>query len=282
MWGCKDEFRDELLEHLLFPVSCIIFEILQGAKMKKLGVFLSMSLLLLASRVQAESVTEIVRKSDRKMRGLSSYTEMTMQIVRPSWTRDMSMKAWTKGQDYSLVLVTAPAQDKGSSSLKRYKEMWNWVPNIERIIKIAPSMLGQSWMGSDFTNDDLINQSSIVVDYTHKSLREEEYDGVKCWVIEARSKPDAPVVWGKQIIWISQGEYNQRKVEYYDEFGELVNTMSTYEVKTLGGRKIPTRQEMQPEDKPNQKTIILFHKARFDFDIPTRFFSQQNMRDLRV
>jgi len=250
--------------------------------MKKSIVILSICLLLLANRVQAESAAEIVKKSDLKMRGLSSYTEMTMQIVRPNWTRNMSMKAWTKDQDYSLVLVTAPAQDKGSSSLKRYKEMWNWVPNIERIIKIAPSMLGQSWMGSDFTNDDLINQSSIVVDYTHRILKEEIYDGATCWVIEARPKPNAPVVWGKQVVWISQGEYNMRKVEYYDEFDDLINTMSTYEVKTLGGRKIPTRQEMQPADKPNQKTVILFHKVQFDFDIPTSFFSQQNMRDLRV
>jgi outer membrane lipoprotein-sorting protein len=250
--------------------------------MKKIFM-LSIGLVMLCStHVQAETALEIIRKSDEKMRGKSSYTEMTMQIVRPDWTRNMSMKAWSKDQDYSLVLVTAPAQDKGSSSLKRGKEMWNWVPNIERIIKIAPSMLGQSWMGSDFTNDDLINQSSILVDYTHKILREEEYDGIKAWVIEAIPKPDAPVVWGKQVVWVSQGEYNQRKVEYYDEFGDLINTMSTYEVKNLGGRQIPTRQEMQPADKPGQKTVVILHKAEFDFDIPLSFFSQQNMRELRI
>jgi outer membrane lipoprotein-sorting protein len=250
--------------------------------MKKFFILLFTGVLALAGGVQAETATEIVVKADLKMRGVSSYTEMTMQIKRPAWTRSMSMKAWTKDQNYSLVLVTAPAQDKGSSSLKRFKEMWNWVPNIERIIKIAPSMLGQSWMGSDFTNDDLINQSSIVVDYTHKLIKEERFDKAPCWVIEAIPKPDAPVVWGKQVIWISKGEYNMRKVEYYDEFEDLINTMSTFDVKTLGGRKIPTRQEMQPADKPDQKTVLLLHKAQFDFDIPTDFFSQQNMRDLRI
>jgi len=239
-------------------------------------------LLISAGQVWAQSANDIVVKADLKMRGQSSYTEMTMQIVRPGWTRSMSMKAWTMEQKFSLVLVTAPAQDKGSSSLKRHKEMWNWVPNIERIIKIAPSMLGQSWMGSDFTNDDLINQSSIVVDYTHKILKEEEFDGMRCWIIDARPKPDAPVVWGKQVIWISHDEYNMRKVEYYDEFDDLINTMSTYDVKTLGGRMIPARQEMQPADKPDQKTVLLLHKAQFDFDIPESFFSQKNMRDLRV
>jgi outer membrane lipoprotein-sorting protein len=205
-----------------------------------------------------------------------------MQIVRPTWTRNMSMKSWTKGSDYSLVLVTAPAQEKGSSSLKRGREMWNWVPRIERIIKIAPSMLSQSWMGSDFTNDDLINESSIVVDYTHKILGEEVYDGVETWIIEAIPKPDAPVVWGKLIIWISKQEYNQRKVEFYDEFDELINIMSTYEIQELGGRKLPTRQEMQPADKLDQKTVIILHSATFDFDIPDSFFSQQNMKELRL
>jgi len=250
--------------------------------MNKSIIVFSMGLLVMAGQVQAESAGEIVRKADLKMRGQSSYTEMTMQIVRPSWTRSMSMKAWTKDKNYSLVLVTTPAQDKGSSSLKRFNEMWNWVPNIERIIKIAPSMLGQSWMGSDFTNDDLINQSSILVDYTHKLIKEESFDKTPCWVIEAIPKPNAPVVWGKQVIWISKGEYNMRKVEYYDEFEDLINTMSTFDVKTLGERKIPARQEMQPADKPDQKTVLLLHKAQFDFDIPTDFFSQKNMRDLRI
>jgi len=250
--------------------------------MKHIGLILVLSLLAPISQVMADSASEIITKADLKMRGQSSYTEMTMQIVRPSWTRSMSMKAWTKEQNYSLVLVTAPAQDKGSSSLKRFKEMWNWVPNIERIIKIAPSMLGQSWMGSDFTNDDLINQSSIVVDYTHKLIKEKDFDKAPCWVIESIPKPNAPVVWGKQVLWISKGEYNMRKVEYYDEFEDLINTMSTFDVKTLGGRKIPARQEMQPADKPDQKTVLLYNKAQFDFDIPTDFFSQKNMRDLRI
>ena len=250
--------------------------------MNLINASLAICLLLSAAGVQVDSATEIVIKADLKMRGQSSYTEMTMQIVRPDWTRSMAMKAWTKTQDHSLVLVTAPAQDKGSSSLKRHKEMWNWVPNIERIIKISPSMMGQSWMGSDFTNDDLINQSSIVVDYTHRVLKEEKFDDTPCWVIESLPKPNAPVVWGKQVLWISKSEYNMRKVAHYDEFEELINTMSTFDVKTLGGRRIPVRQEMQPADKSDHKTVLLLHKAEFDFDIPTSFFSQQNMRNLRV
>lgn len=237
--------------------------------------------LLFTSLSYAESAFDIVQKSDQAMRGKSSYSEATMEIVRPDWTRSMTMKSWTKGTELSLVLVTAPAKDKGSASLKRHREMWNWVPSIERIIKIAPSMLSQSWMGSDFTNDDLINQPSIVVDYQHALLGNDSFEGDKVWVIEATAKPDAPVVWNKVTLWISQSTYLQRKVEFYDEFDERVNVLTTYDVKELGGRKIATRMEMKPVDKPGNKTIFTTHQAQFDFDINDDFFSQQQMKSLR-
>ncbi|HCE2648256.1 TPA: outer membrane lipoprotein-sorting protein [Vibrio parahaemolyticus] len=237
--------------------------------------------LLFTSLSYAESAFDIVQKSDQAMRGKSSYSEATMEIVRPDWTRSMTMKSWTKGTELSLVLVTAPAKDKGSASLKRHREMWNWVPSIERVIKIAPSMLSQSWMGSDFTNDDLINQSSIVVDYQHALLGNDSFEGDKVWVIEATAKPDAPVVWNKVTLWISQSTYLQRKVEFYDEFDERVNVLTTYDVKELGGRKIAARMEMKPVDKPGNKTIFTTHQAQFDFDINDDFFSQQQMKSLR-
>ncbi|HCE2438017.1 TPA: outer membrane lipoprotein-sorting protein [Vibrio parahaemolyticus] len=237
--------------------------------------------LLFTSLSYAESAFDIVQKSDQAMRGKSSYSEATMEIVRPDWTRSMTMKSWTKGTELSLVLVTAPAKDKGSASLKRHREMWNWVPSIERIIKIAPSMLSQSWMGSDFTNDDLINQSSIVVDYQHALVGNDSFEWDKVWVIEATAKPDAPVVWNKVTLWISQSTYLQRKVEFYDEFDERVNVLTTYDVKELGGRKIATRMEMKPVDKPGNKTIFTTHQAQFDFDINDDFFSQQQMKSLR-
>ncbi|HHF0487670.1 MULTISPECIES: outer membrane lipoprotein-sorting protein [Vibrio] len=243
--------------------------------------FCVLACVLLSSFSYAESAFDIVQKSDQAMRGKSSYSEATMKIVRPDWSRSMTMKSWTKGTELSLVLVTAPAKDKGSASLKRHREMWNWVPSIERVIKIAPSMLSQSWMGSDFTNDDLINQSSIVVDYQHQLLQSETFDGDKVWVIDALAKPDAPVVWSKVRLWISQTSFLQRKVEFYDEFDELVNVLTTYDVQTLGGRDVATRMEMQPIDKPGNKTVLITHEAQFDFDIDDDFFSQQQMKALR-
>jgi outer membrane lipoprotein-sorting protein len=247
----------------------------------KTTAFLTMGLFSVNALAADLSAEEIVRKSDQMMRGESGYTELTMNIVRPDWTRSMSMKSWSKGLDLSLVLVTAPAKDNGSASLKRGNEMWSWVPSIEKVIKIAPSMLGQSWMGSDFTNDDLINQSSIVVDFEHEFIGEGTIDGVEAWIIDAHAKPDAPVVWSKVRLWISKENFLQRKVESYDEFEDLVNTMMTYDVQEMGGRMIPARMEMIPADKPGNKTEMITHAAQFDFEIGDEFFSQSQMKALR-
>lgn len=237
--------------------------------------------LVLASTMAKVDATQIVYLSDKAMRGDSSYTESTMDIVRPDWQRSMSMKSWTKGTELSMVLVTAPAKDKGSASLKRHREMWNWVPTIERVIKIAPSMLSQSWMGSDFTNDDLINQSSIVVDYQHSVVREDQFDGDDVWVIDAIAKAEAPVVWTKVTLWISKQTHLQRKVEFYDEFEELVNVMTTFDIQDMGGRTLAARMEMEPIDKAGHKTILTTHKAQFDFEISDHFFSLGQMKALR-
>lgn len=231
----------------------------------------------------ALDATEIVRKADDKMRGESSYAELTMTIIRPDWEREVSMKWWTKGRDLSLTLITAPAKDKGQAFLMRDKEIWNWVSSINRMVKIPPSMMMQSWMGSDFTNDDLIKQSSIVEDYTHQILSEETMHGYECYQIELIPKENAPVVWGKILIWISKEKYFQLKVEYYDEDEFLIQTMILSEIEDMGGREIPTFLEMIPaeDDKEGYKTVLKYHTAKFDIDLKDSFFSQQNMKRVR-
>ena len=122
-----------------------------------------------------QTAKDIVTKAENNIRGLTSISEMTIQIVRPTWTRSMSIKAWTKGEQYSLMVVTAPAKDAGTIILKRIKEIWNYVPSIEKVVKLPPSMMSQSFMGTDFTNDDLVKASSRIDDYTHKIV------GRKCY-----------------------------------------------------------------------------------------------------
>lgn len=224
---------------------------------------------------------EIIKKADEKARGITSQGEMKMTIVRPSWTREMTMKTWGKGDGYSMILVTAPARDKGSAFLKRGKEMWNWQPTIDRVIKMPPSMMSQSWMGSDFTNDDLVKQSSIVVDYKHEMLGKEEVEGYECYKLELIPLEDAAVVWGKVTIWVSVEEYMQLKTEFYDEDDYLVNTILGKDVKTMGGKLLPARMEVIPADEEGHKTIIEQLSLNFDDPIKDAFFSVQSMKRAR-
>ncbi len=236
--------------------------------------------MILSGFTNAQDALDIIKKVDQKMRGNYSYQEMEMKIVRPDWERSITMKSWTKGTTYALILITSPAKEKGQVFLKRDKEMWNWVPSIERMIKIPPSMMMQSWMGSDFKNDDLVRESSIVVDYEHNFLGEEDINEISCWKLELDPKPEAPVVWGKIIAWIDK-EYNQLKVEYYDEDGYLVNIMDQSDIKKMDDREIPTHLEMIPADEEGKKTVINILSATFDDPIPENFFSQQNMQRVR-
>lgn len=230
---------------------------------------------------QEMTATEIIEIADKKNRGETSQGTMTMQIIRPDWQRTVEMKSWSKGDDYFLILITAPAKDKGQVFLKRKKEMWNWVPSIERMIKIPPSMMMQSWMGSDFTNDDLVQQSSIVKDYVHTLLGEENIRGQQCYKIELVPNPDAPVVWGKIISWITKDGYNLWKSEYYDEDNMLVNIENAFEIKDFGDRKLPSRMEIIPADEPEKKTVLLLGDIVFDQPIDDSYFTQQYMKKVR-
>lgn len=224
---------------------------------------------------------DIIRNSDEKVRGKTSESTIKMTIVRPSWSREMSMKSWSKGDDLSIILVTEPSRDKGISFLKRNKELWNWQPSINRVIKMPPSMMMQSWMGSDFTNDDLVKESSILNDYTHEFLEEDVIEERQCHVIKLTPKEDAPVVWGKIISWIDKADYLQLKTEMYDEEGYLVNTMYGKEIKNLGGKLLPSLLEIIPADEEGHKTLVEYVELTFDNPIADSFFSTKNLKRVR-
>ena len=236
---------------------------------------------ILALGLSGQSAKEIVKKAHDKLQGANTRGEMTMTIVRPSWSRDISMKSWNKGSDFSLIYITAPARDEGTVFLKRKKEIYNWVPSIERTVKLPPSMMMQSWMGSDFTNDDLVQESSIVEDYTHELAGDSLVDGRETWKIILNPKPDAAVVWGKIITFISKEDYLQLRSEFYDEDGELVNVMKGREIREIGGRILPTRLEMIPVNEEGHRTVLEYHDLEFGVDNPENFFTTQNMKRLR-
>ncbi len=238
-------------------------------------------LLNLPLSAYSQTAKEIVQKMDKKWRGDYSTQTMTMTIVRPTWERSISMKSWSNGTEFTMIYITAPAKERGQVFMKREKEMWNWVPSIDRMIKLPPSMMMQSWMGSDFTNDDLIRESSIVEDYEHSIIGEEEIQGKMCYIIQMIPKPDAAVVWGKVIIWITKEDYLQLKVEFYDEDEFLVNIQNLSNIKEIGGRVIPTHMEMIPADEEGKKTVIEIESADYETRVPESFFSQQNMKRIR-
>jgi outer membrane lipoprotein-sorting protein len=230
---------------------------------------------------QTLSATEIVKRADDNLRGKSSYSEITMTIVRPTWTREIGIKSWGKGTDYSLTLITAPARDRGQAFLKRGKDLWNWQPSISRMIKMSSSVMGQSWMGSDFTNDDIVRESSSVNDYTHRLETTEKVREFDCYKVILTPKENAAVVWGKVIMWISTTDFVEIKTEFYDEDGELVNTFNSYDVRSFGNRRLATRMEVIPAERPNQRTIMTVTEYNFDIAIDESFFSQQNMQRVR-
>lgn len=231
--------------------------------------------------VSGQTATEIIKKADDKMQGNSNRSEMKMTIVRPDWKREVTMKSWALGREYSLILITGPARDKGQAFLKRRNEMWNWQPSIDRVVKLPPSMMMQSWMGSDFTNDDLVKESSVVEDYTHAKGEDSVIHGEPVYRIILTPKPEAPVVWGRIVAFIDKVEFNQHLVRYYDEEGVLVNTLTLSEIKKIGGRVLPTRLEMVPAENPRQKTVVEYHTLEFDTGITEDFFSIQNMKRVR-
>lgn len=251
---------------------------------KKLKLLFVPLLLTAPAYMAAQSLTavEVIKKADEKFNGeKSGYSVMSMTIVRPSWQRTVEFKNWTMGRDYALTLITAPARDAGQSFLKRGNEMWNWNPSINRLIKLPPSMMSQGWMGSDYTNDDIMRESSVVSDYIHEFASEEIIDGRECYKIMMTARKEASVIWGHQIRWIDKKEFLFLKSELYDEDGSLVRTETGSEIKIMDGRNIPTRIELIPAEEPGKKTIIVIKEIKFNIAVNENFFSQQNMKTVR-
>jgi outer membrane lipoprotein-sorting protein len=236
---------------------------------------------LFAGILTAQDAREIVRRADALMRGTASYAEFTMTVIKPEWSRSFSMKAWGLEPDYAMVVVTAPARDRGSVTLKRKIEVWNWIPSIQRVIKIPPSMMLASWMGSDFTNDDLVRQSSILEDYAHEYLGQEALQGVRCHKILLRPKPESAVVWGKVIMWIAVEGDLELKTEFYDEDGKLAKTFIGSDIRNFGGRRLPAHWEMVPVNSPGNSTVLEYQVLDFSVQLTPSFFSEQKMKQVR-
>ena len=216
---------------------------------------------LLIAPLAAQTAEEIIQNAEDAIKGSSAHGTMEMTIVTPDYTRTMKMESWWVGNEKALIRIEAPKKEAGNKTLKIGTEMWNYLKNTETTIKIPPSMMLQSWNGSDFTNDDLVRESNLNEDYAQALLGTEEVDGQVCWKVQLTPRPEAPVVWGKLFYWVRQRDYLPARVDYYDEKGEV------------GNRIVPTRWSMHNEKKEGRFTEFRILSMQFNINIPERIFS---------
>ncbi|MDM8557673.1 outer membrane lipoprotein-sorting protein [Candidatus Parabeggiatoa sp. HSG14] len=227
-----------------------------------------------------EQATALVKAAIEYWRDISSYSVADMTIHRPSWQRTMTMRMWTEGQKKSLVRVTRPKKDKGSATLIKNKEMWSFSPKTNRIIKIPSSMMNQSWMGSDFSNNDVSKADSLLEHYTHTLKGSEIHEGQKAFIIEAVPFEDAPVVWGKEVLKV-RTDFIVLEHAFYDQDNVLVKKMETLSTQLMGGKLIATRQRMQKTEEPSEWTEIVVKEAKFKINVPSSTFTRSNLRNPR-
>lgn len=245
------------------------------------GKVLLIILLIFTAPVQAIEVDELIRHIDKLWRGETSQATMTMTVKTRRYERSMTMEAWSRGKDYSLIVIREPVKDRGISTLKVKENIWNYLPKINRVTKVPSSMMSGSWMGSHFTNDDLVKESTYEDDYDSSISFEGKRDGKLIYEITSIPKPDAAVVWGKVTMEIEQKTLAPYRALYYDEEGTLVRTMTFDQIQSIDSRAVPMRMSLQPEDKPNESTVIVYKAIEFAVPLKESFFSLQNLKKRR-
>jgi hypothetical protein len=218
-------------------------------------------------------VQALIRKVETQYQGNTSHAVVRMQIVTEFWSRELVMEMWSKGRHKFLARILSPKKDEGLASLKIGEEMWNYLPNIDRLVKIPSSMMGESWMGSNLTNDDLVKENQIDRLYDFSMVKEGEVAEVT-----AIPKPEAPVVWGKLIYRIELKTLIPLYVDYFDEENKLVRKITFNGVKEFSGRSVPLHMVVQAVNKPKEKTELTYTKLEFDVKLPDSFFSIRSLR----
>ena len=246
--------------------------------MKRLLIFACAVLLCSVSGVDVAAaeptIEELLDATDDVNRGASSKSTITMQVKTKRYERTMTMDAWSRGEEDSLIRITAPAKDAGTTTLKVGDDMWNYIPKIDRTMKIPPGMMSGAWMGSHFSNDDLVKSNRLADEFTYE--KESVVDGV--YTIVCTAKPDAAVVWGKVVVKVREDKI-PLEVGYYDEDGELARKLTFSDVRELGGRTVPATMLLEPADRPGEFTKITTTAMNFDVKFDDRTFSLQSLKE---
>ena len=230
-----------------------------------------------AAQTSDTEVERILKHIDQLYRSKTSQAEMEMQIVTPNWERTLAMTVWTKGTDKTFIRITAPKKEKDVTTLRIGKEMWNYLPKVNKTFKISPSMMMGSWMGSDFNNDDLVRESSLIDDYSYQLITPEDASSELIY-IELIPKEDTPIVWGKVVSAVSSSDHLPVWQHFYDEKEKLMRVLNYKEIKSFGTKTIPSVMEMIPQNKEGHKTVVRFLNAEFDSEIDDKIFTRRNLQ----
>ncbi|MGE5321929.1 MAG: outer membrane lipoprotein-sorting protein [Actinomycetota bacterium] len=249
-----------------------------GSRFRLFIFMVSLPSLVPFVQAQAPSANEIIRRTEQLLRAKTQEGSVSMTVRTPDWQRTLEMNYWSVNPDKTFIRVTSPAKEAGTSTLRLGSNMWNYLPSVERTIKIPPSLMLQPWMGSDFTNDDLTRESSLEKDYTHRVEGEEKQDGDLCYRIYSTPKPNAPVVWGHLVVFVRKSNDLPRREEFYDEKGVLQKVLTFEDVRTVDGRVYPMRWKMVSATKPGHETILLYRTLKFDRAIAPSVFTKDNLQ----
>ncbi|MFW6131148.1 MAG: outer membrane lipoprotein-sorting protein [Candidatus Aminicenantaceae bacterium] len=220
---------------------------------------------------------DIISKLDELYRSESSVGTMEMEIVTPHWERTLKMKTWTEGMDKTFIRILEPKKERGMATLRIENEMWNYLPKVNKVIKVPPSMMMSSWMGSDFTNDDLVKEFTFMEDYDFELTKIENPEPSMIY-IKCIPHKDVPIVWGYVITAVRDKDYMPVWQKYYDENRKLMRKMLFKDIKRFGSREIPSVMELIPLTKSGHKTTLRYLELNFNVTINDSVFSLRNLR----
>ncbi|MBU1742693.1 MAG: outer membrane lipoprotein-sorting protein [Proteobacteria bacterium] len=249
-----------------------------------LAALLAAALVLTGSATLAKPLTKpltarrILDGVDDLFRGDSSRGRMTMIITTRHWKRTLTLEFWSKGKTMSLVRILAPQREKGTATLRVGKNLWNYLPKVKRVIKLSSSMMSASWMGSHFTNDDLVRESRMADDYTYRITFRGRRAGREVVDLTCIPKRDAAVVWGKVVVTVRTRDYLPLLIRYFDEDLKPARSMTFSRVADLGGRRLPTVMTVVPADKPGEATVVRYEKMKFNLGLSDDLFSLRNLQ----
>ncbi|MCJ7612896.1 MAG: outer membrane lipoprotein-sorting protein [Candidatus Aminicenantes bacterium] len=238
---------------------------------------LLLAVLVLAEQALDPRALELARKIDDLYRSKASYSQVEMEIVTPDWQRTLVLKAWSQGQDKTLIRILEPKKEAGVGTLRLGNEMWNYLPKTDKVIKIPPSMMMSSWMGSDFTNDDLVKEFTFVNDFIFRLVTPPEAEKGFLY-LECRPKPGVPIVWDRIVIAVEEAGTLPVWQKFYDEKGRVARVMNYSQVKTFGRRTIPSVMEMVPQTKQGYKTVLRYRDVQFDRALKDDLFSLRTLQ----